>query len=591
MTVNHISPKDIEFFEDQASQLILNIHIPVGAEGVRAVGRLAWFKQSKNEPMPQYILGIAYEEIERKDCARISSYVARHRFFKGAAMFLIFSLGIGLVAESFHNLQLRYENEKLLNKLSSNLTDQQLLMTKRRTLESQIDEMNFLLSQSNRKIEILEQQLARTSLDNQKVIADLKNSIEFLKKYEDGIRRNLNSLVTQKNKAEAEVQGKGQERLLLEEKILDKLFLWLTVHQNNATGLLTSYEGDSDLRDWAFTYDQALAAITFIKLGDTVHAQKIFEFYMQAPKTDSAGFANAYDAATGEVKEYTTHVGPNVWLGLAILQYTHKTKDTKYLALAQDISRWLETIKDNEGGLKGGREFSWYSTEHNLDAFAFYQMLYQITGDASYEGQAEATLQWLNKNAYSKLSNPVVKRGKGDATMATDTYAWSLTALGPQRLKNIGMDPDGIMDFALEHCGVGVAYQKPDGSTVNIKGFDFAKAQNLARGGVISCEWTAQMILALKIMSDYHQQQGDGRNVSFYAGLADEYISELSKMIITSASPVGQGDFCLPYASSEMADTGHGWRTPKGNKTGSVAATAYTILAIRGLNPLQLANP
>ena len=58
-------------------------------------------------------------------------------------------------------------------------------------------------------------------------------------------------------------------------------------------------------------------------------------------------------------------------------------------------------------------------------------------------------------------------------------------------------------------------------------------------------------------------------------------------MIITSPSPVGQGEFCLPYSSHEFVDTGHGWRTPKGID-GSVAATAYAIFAIEGFNPLAL---
>ena len=58
-------------------------------------------------------------------------------------------------------------------------------------------------------------------------------------------------------------------------------------------------------------------------------------------------------------------------------------------------------------------------------------------------------------------------------------------------------------------------------------------------------------------------------------------------MIISSLSAFGQGNWCLPYASQENIDTGHGWRTPKGDKTGSVAATAYTIFAISEFNPLM----
>lgn len=382
---------------------------------------------------------------------------------------------------------------------------------------------------------------------------------------------------------------KPQEVSLVEKKVLDKLYRWLVLHQNNHTGLIASYEGDTELSDWAFTYDQALAAIVFVKAGDIENARKIFDFYLTAEKTDG-GFINAYYASTGATAEYAAHAGPNIWLGLAILQYTHKTKDRKYLILVEDISRWLETIKDSEGGLMGGKGISWYSTEHNLDAYAFYKMMFEIAGEEKYDKAGQRVLAWLNKNAYSQLANPVVNRGKGDSTIATDTYAWSVTAIGPLRLKAIGMDPDGIIDVAITHCGVHVKYKKPNGPAIDVKGFDFAKYQNLARGGVVSCEWTAQMVLAFKIMAAYHSQEGRLEKARYYTQLANEYISELSKMMTTSPSPVGQGEFCLPYASEEFVDTGHGWRTPRGDRTGSVAATAYAILAIEGINPLQLSQ-
>ena len=123
---------------------------------------------------------------------------------------------------------------------------------------------------------------------------------------------------------------------------------------------------------------------------------------------------------------------------------------------------------------------------------------------------------------------------------------------------------------------------------MNIKGFDFAKSRNIARNGVISTEWTAQMIISYKMMADYYNQMGDKAKAKEYAGKADLYLGELDKMIISSPSPSGQGAGCLPYASQASADTGHGWRTPAGPQTGSVSGTAYTIFAKKGYNPLSL---
>ncbi len=69
---------------------------------------------------------------------------------------------------------------------------------------------------------------------------------------------------------------------------------------------------------------------------------------------------------------------------------------------------------------------------------------------------------------------------------------------------------------------------------------------------------------------------------------ADEYLNQLGNMIISSPSPSGQGESCLPYATQDFVDTGHGWMTPKGKSTGSLAGTVCTLFAYYNYNPLEL---
>jgi hypothetical protein len=587
LTVNNIEFGDIKYLADKDVTLALNINIPLGTEAVRAYARLAWFKTARTEPTLQYAMGISYETIDPRGNQRILKYVRARKLFKALAVTFSIFLSAGLLIAGFYNVKLRLENEKLLASLSVNLSHQKALRQGGDSLKLQIEEMKFLLSQSERKTATLQRRLRGAGIEDQKAVVALKGSIDFLKKYQERLKNDLTGLIAKKTQVDGDVTTKVQEASLLEKKIRDKLYRWLATHQNINTGLVASFEGDKDTNDWGFTYDEALAAITFVKTGDIENAGKILDFYAAAAKSDTGGFFNAYYVSTGDASEYVAQAGPNIWLGLAVLQYTQKTQDRKYLKIAEDISRWLDTFRDKEGGLRGGSEFSWYSTEHNLDAYAFYRLFAELTQDEGYNRRSQETLEWLNKNAYTKISVPIVKRAKGDSTIATDTYAWSVTALGPKTLKDVGMDPDAVIEFALTNCSVSVGYKKPEGTLVDIKGFDFAKHQNLGRGGVVSCEWSAQMILALKIMAGYHRNEGNEKEAVRYMGLANEYTSELSKMIITSPSPVGQGDFCLPYASQEFVDTGHGWRTPKGSRTGSVAATAYAILAIDGFNPLR----
>lgn len=179
-------------------------------------------------------------------------------------------------------------------------------------------------------------------------------------------------------------------------------------------------------------------------------------------------------------------------------------------------------------------------------------------------------------------------RGKGDSTIATDTYAWSIASIGPEKLEQLGMNPDQILEFAEQNCVVEVDYQRPEGSIVKIKGFDFAPQRHLSRGGVVSSEWTAQMVISFKIMADFYYKKNMIAKARSYEAKADAYLIALSNMIISSSSPSGQGDSCLPYATQEYVDTGHGWITPKGKSTGSLAATVYILFAHYNYNPLKL---
>jgi len=147
------------------------------------------------------------------------------------------------------------------------------------------------------------------------------------------------------------------------------------------------------------------------------------------------------------------------------------------------------------------------------------------------------------------------------------------------------MDPETIIEFAIQNCQVEVDFEN-DERRVRLIGFDFAKAKNIARGGVVSGEWTSQMILALEVMADYFKDK-DPEKAEKYEKQSRFYFNELQKMLITSFSRSGRQDPCLPYASVSNADTGHGWRTPKGNKTGSLASTAYFLLSYQGYNPLK----
>jgi hypothetical protein len=368
------------------------------------------------------------------------------------------------------------------------------------------------------------------------------------------------------------------------------MYEWLKSHRSLKTGLVASFEGDPGLEDWAFTYDQSLACQTFLVFGDMKPAAAILDFYNTRAVTAGGAFFNAYDTLDGSAKENIVRTGPNVWIGIAALQYEKRTHDGRFLPLAKRIGEWTLGQQDSEGGVKGGGGVGWYSTEHNLDAYAFFSMLYEMTGEAHYDEARVKTLAWIKKYAYTTKERRM-QRGKGDATIATDTFSWAVAAIGPAKLAEAGLDAEEIMAFAEKNCEVTVDYVLPNGKPDKVRGFDFAKAGNVGRGGVISTEWTAQVIVTYRVLASYFRATGQPDKAAAYEAKAAVYKNELQKLVITSPSRTGQGRGCLPYASTDNVDTGHGWRTPKGKRTGSVAGTAYGIFAWVGYNPFDLRNP
>jgi hypothetical protein len=315
----------------------------------------------------------------------------------------------------------------------------------------------------------------------------------------------------------------------------------------------------------------------------------MLSFFARQAKRRDGLFFNAYYSNDGGPSEYAVHCGPNIWVGIAILQYTKKSQDREFIPLAEEIARGIINIQkqDKDGGIRGGPDATWYSTEHNLDAYAFFNMLYSITNKQIYLEARDKILNWLVRNTYDKVDIPI-KRGKGDSTISTDTYAWSIAAIGPDKLEELGMNPDRIIEFAEQNCSVEVSYTRPEGQTIKIKGFDFAPQRHVARGGVVSSEWTAQMVMAFKIMANFYHKKSMIAKARAYELKADDYLVQLGNMIISSSSPSGQGESCLPYATQDFVDTGHGWMTPKGNTTGSVAGSTYALFAYYNYNPLEL---
>jgi hypothetical protein len=616
LEVNNIEEGFEETLKEQKVRLDIRLHIPLSQRETKAVAGIAWYKKIKAGYPNKYLIGLTFLQIDPNDRKRIYFHARRISLTPKLASILVLCLLVGLVYFYTIDFRLRSENKRLVQELVELSGRKSMLESDILKFDSERGEIEEDLLENQKKIAQYEDKVKE--LKN--LTMELRKKEELLKGFKKDkleIREQLKEALSEKEKFSEKVATLSEGTLYLknrvselskdrisaeislkellssfevvEEKGISSMYRWIKRHQNAITGLVVSYEGDKSVEDWAFTYDQSLAAQCFILKDDQDDARRILDFYREDAKKISGGFVNAYDAYTGTVLEYAVHSGPNIWLGMAILQYTNRFKDEKYLSMAEDIADWLILLQeqDEEFGIRGGPDFAWFSTEHNLDAYAFFGMLYKITKKHRYLKVQQRTFEWIKKNAFNRRAGRI-NRGKGDATIATDTFAWTIAAIGPDVLMRSGMDPDQIIDFAEQNCLVSVDYIRPGGEKVKVTGFDFGRYEHTPRGGIVSTEWTAQMVVTFKIMSDYHKKRNEILKASYYDTKAEFYLSELEKMIIVSPSKIGQGEGCLPYASQDDVDTGHGWKVVGGSRTGSTAGTAYTIFARYNYNPLML---
>ncbi|MCK4912115.1 MAG: PilZ domain-containing protein [Candidatus Omnitrophica bacterium] len=584
-------------------QLSLRINFPFNPKPMCLKAKVSWIKEQKLNDFNQYILGLEFVETQDKKVNNLFKYAVVKKSTPIAVSAIVAGLLIFSFSLFWYTGVLVRKNRKLVNDyvnildkrlsleevLEKGVAQKESFEEKRLNLELAIKSLNDEVVFWQDKYDALvvaddsSKDSSEEALNFKKKVVLLELELARLNKQNDILKTKGKNSKTAVLKIQEVIKTLQKEGRKSSQKVIKGMYDWIKNRQDLKRGLVLSYEGDDSLERVCFTYDQALATFVFLVSGDSPRAGKVLDFYLNKINKGQDIY-NAY-FTQGDVFEYVLHSGPNAWLGLAALCYTKETGEKKYLPVAKKAANFLLAMMDGEGGVKGGPDASWYSTEHNLDVFAFFKLFYEITGEKKYINAAESVKKWISRYSYTDYGSPPIKRGKGDSTIATDTYAWSITAFGPKELLSLKMNPESILEFAVTHCEVGVKFKREEGE-VKVRGFDFSKINNAPRGGVVSGEWTSQMILAFEIMADYFKDK-DPKKSKEYLEKAFFYFNELQKMLITSPSRVGREDPCLPYASNAFVDTGHGWRTPKGNRTGSLASTAYFLLTYHGYNPLK----
>lgn len=156
--------------------------------------------------------------------------------------------------------------------------------------------------------------------------------------------------------------------------------------------LVQSYDapaGDpvgDQIRGRAWTYDSAVTATARAASGDLDGAGALLDAFQDIQRSDGA-LEGSYDLA-GNYGAGPLRSGNQAWVGLAALQWRALTCSGRHDRLIAGIARWLLDHRVSErrspgfGLVRGGPDVSWASTEHNLEARAFFAGL-----DATFAGR------------------------------------------------------------------------------------------------------------------------------------------------------------------------------------------------------------
>jgi len=197
--------------------------------------------------------------------------------------------------------------------------------------------------------------------------------------------------------------------------------MMMDAYATGNTVRLTQSYSDAALGATAFTYDNAVSIHAYLIHGDIARAETLGNGLIEAQATNfpfnDGRFAQGYfvnvpnsdgayiTPAAFPYYFYTSAVGDQAWAGMALAQLYRRTGQGKYLTAALNVANWIVANTYNTlgpGGYSFGTNINQYnqsvpstngkSTEHNIDTYAFFTMLAELT----HNGVAANGASWTS---------------------------------------------------------------------------------------------------------------------------------------------------------------------------------------------------
>lgn len=327
----------------------------------------------------------------------------------------------------------------------------------------------------------------------------------------------------------------------------EKVLAWF-----NALPLPNGLVETSEHSNLVSLYDNALAALVFIATGENEKAEAIFNYFNNRINSEllagKGGFSQFRDA-NGTPNGHNW-LGDNAWMLIALNNYAAKVNNTKYQNLISQLSAWIQSLQDTDGGLWGGYNADGTKigkiTEGMIDAFD------AVPGYTAFHANL---LQYIEADRWDPTEHLLVSWPGNTYKFAMDNHSWGYCA---------------FEDFPYSVLEKTSMYMNTQTATLTwqpISGF----APDIDKD-VVWIEGTGQMAVA-------YQKSG-------HFDLANYYLNEMQKLVVSS----------LSYADTKslacVSNIGTGYGTDLfwagADQNPCTAASAWFIMAMLQFDPMAV---
>jgi len=191
-------------------------------------------------------------------------------------------MGGGLITGAYVNNKLIYGNRLIIRQLVEAIQESDIAkeritqINKEKTdLEQKIKTLAQDIGFFEKEKVLLREKATSDGLATAERLDNFNAQIAGLIQEKALLQDKLTALKQKENVAGGELSRIDKRKTGLEKANLDRMFNWLKIHQNPLTGLVMSFEGDSQIANWAFIYDQSLSAQAYTIFSDYGRARKI----------------------------------------------------------------------------------------------------------------------------------------------------------------------------------------------------------------------------------------------------------------------------------------------------------------------------